>query len=126
LLSQGLQKEIKWHISPAITKHIVMVSQNFLSFIKGGPCRSKRLPYRLVAGVWTLAAFIFVQAYTSTLFTYVVTRDANQRTANQICLRRYWQWRHQFTCTGIRIYEYFIIGKKKKMLMYLNIRLTRF
>jgi hypothetical protein len=34
---------------------------------------SKRLPYRLVAGVWTLAAFIFVQAYTSTLFTYVVT-----------------------------------------------------
>jgi hypothetical protein len=25
-----------------------------------------------VAGVWTLAAFIFVQAYTSTLFTYVV------------------------------------------------------
>jgi ionotropic glutamate receptor len=34
---------------------------------------SKRLPYRLVAGVWTLAAFIFVQAYTSTLITYVVT-----------------------------------------------------
>nr|CAH0113367.1 unnamed protein product [Daphnia galeata] len=34
---------------------------------------SNRLPYRLVAGVWTLAAFIFVQAYTSTLFTYVVT-----------------------------------------------------
>jgi hypothetical protein len=31
------------------------------------------LPFRLVAGVWTLAAFIFVQAYTSTLFTYVVT-----------------------------------------------------
>jgi hypothetical protein len=30
------------------------------------------LPFRLVAGVWTLAAFIFVQAYTSTLFTYVV------------------------------------------------------
>jgi ionotropic glutamate receptor len=25
-----------------------------------------------VAGFWTLAAFIFVQAYTSTLFTYVV------------------------------------------------------
>jgi hypothetical protein len=38
----------------------------------GGPCTSNRLPFRLVAGVWTLAAFIFVQAYTSTLFTYVV------------------------------------------------------
>jgi hypothetical protein len=32
----------------------------------------KRLPFRLVAGVWCLAAFIFVQAYNSTLFTYVV------------------------------------------------------
>lgn len=39
----------------------------------GGPCTSKRLSFRLVAGVWSLAAFIFVQAYTSTLFTYVVT-----------------------------------------------------
>ncbi len=29
--------------------------------------------YRLVAGVWTQATFVFVQAYTSTLFTYVVT-----------------------------------------------------
>jgi ionotropic glutamate receptor len=38
----------------------------------GGYCTSKHLPFRLVAGVWTLAAFIFVQAYTSTLFTYVV------------------------------------------------------
>ncbi|EFX82354.1 hypothetical protein DAPPUDRAFT_241432 [Daphnia pulex] len=44
---------------------------NLLS--QGGSCPSKRLPYRLVAGVWTLAAFFFVQAYTSTLFTYVVT-----------------------------------------------------
>ncbi|XP_046641006.1 ionotropic receptor 93a-like [Daphnia pulicaria] len=43
---------------------------NLLS--QGGPCTSNRLPFRLVAGVWTLAAFIFVQAYTSTLFTYVV------------------------------------------------------
>jgi hypothetical protein len=41
--------------------------------LTGSPCTSKRLPFRLVAGVWTLAAFIFVQAYTSTLFTYVVT-----------------------------------------------------
>jgi hypothetical protein len=44
-----------------------------LHYWLGGSCRSKRLPYRLVAGVWTLAAFVFVQAYTSTLFTYVVT-----------------------------------------------------
>ena len=43
------------------------------NYLTGGPCPSNRLPYRLVAGVWTLAAFIFVQAYTSTLFTYVVT-----------------------------------------------------
>jgi hypothetical protein len=34
---------------------------------------SKRLSFRLVAGVWCLAAFIIVQAYTSILFTYVVT-----------------------------------------------------
>lgn len=38
----------------------------------GGYCRSNRLSYRLVAGVWCLASFIFVQAYTSILFTYVV------------------------------------------------------
>jgi hypothetical protein len=38
----------------------------------GGPCESKRLSIRLVAGVWTLATFIFVQAYSSILFTYVV------------------------------------------------------
>ncbi|XP_046648429.1 glutamate receptor ionotropic, kainate 5-like [Daphnia pulicaria] len=52
-------------------KQYLYVFGNLLS--QGGPCMSKRLPYRLVAGVWTLAAFIFVQAYTSTLFTYVVT-----------------------------------------------------
>lgn len=39
---------------------------------EGGPCESKRLSIRLVAGVWTLATFIFVQAYSSILFTYVV------------------------------------------------------
>ncbi len=42
-------------------------------FKLGGVCPSKWLPFRLVAGVWTLAAFFFVQSYTSTLFTYVVT-----------------------------------------------------
>ncbi|XP_046448145.1 glutamate receptor ionotropic, delta-1-like isoform X1 [Daphnia pulex] len=40
---------------------------------QGGPCTSKRLSIRLVAAAWCLAAFIFVQAYNSTLFTYVVT-----------------------------------------------------
>jgi hypothetical protein len=39
----------------------------------GVPDPSNRLSFRLVAGVWSLAAFIFVQAYTSTLITYVVT-----------------------------------------------------
>ncbi|XP_046641263.1 ionotropic receptor 93a-like [Daphnia pulicaria] len=39
---------------------------------QGGSCTSKRLSFRLVAGVWTLAAFIFLQAYNSTLFTYVM------------------------------------------------------
>lgn len=38
----------------------------------GGPCTSKRLPYLLIAGAWTLAAFIFVQAYNSLLFSYVI------------------------------------------------------
>nr|CAH0104494.1 unnamed protein product [Daphnia galeata] len=40
---------------------------------QGEQCTSKRLPIRLVAGVWCVASFIFVQAYNSTLFTYVVT-----------------------------------------------------
>ncbi|XP_046449197.1 glutamate receptor ionotropic, delta-1-like [Daphnia pulex] len=39
---------------------------------QGEPCRSKRLPIRLMAGAWCLAAFIFTQAYSSTLFTYIV------------------------------------------------------
>ncbi|XP_046642725.1 ionotropic receptor 93a-like [Daphnia pulicaria] len=52
-------------------KQFLYVFGNLLS--QGGPCPSKRLAYRLVAGVWILAAFFFVQAYTSILFTYVVT-----------------------------------------------------
>ncbi|EFX82191.1 hypothetical protein DAPPUDRAFT_316806 [Daphnia pulex] len=56
----------KWQIG----KQYLYVFGNLLS--QGGLCPSKRLPYRLVAGVWTLAAFFFVQSYTSTLFTYVV------------------------------------------------------
>ncbi|XP_032789947.2 LOW QUALITY PROTEIN: glutamate receptor ionotropic, kainate 2 [Daphnia magna] len=51
-------------------KQYLYVLGNLLS--QGGPCASNRLPFRLVAGIWTLAAFIFVQAYTSILFTYVV------------------------------------------------------
>ncbi|XP_059352537.1 uncharacterized protein LOC130700516 [Daphnia carinata] len=39
---------------------------------QGGSCIRKHLSSRLVAGVWSLATFIFVQAYTSTLFTYIV------------------------------------------------------
>jgi hypothetical protein len=49
----------------------------------GSVCPSERIPYRLVAGVWTLAAFIFVQAYTSTLFTYIVT-PVNQPLINSV------------------------------------------
>ncbi|KAI9553543.1 hypothetical protein GHT06_021461 [Daphnia sinensis] len=40
---------------------------------QGGSCIRKHLPSRLVAGAWSLATFVFVQAYTSTLFTYIVT-----------------------------------------------------
>ncbi len=63
LLSQGSEP-------PTIPRR--HMSQVFCFWL-GGLCPSKRLPYRLVAGVWTLAAFFFVQSYTSTLFTYVVT-----------------------------------------------------
>ena len=45
----------------------------FKKYIIGDSCASELLSFRFVAGVWCLAAFIFVQAYTSTLFTYVVT-----------------------------------------------------
>ena len=34
--------------------------------------KNSRLPFRIVAGVWVLAAFVFVQAYQSTLITYVM------------------------------------------------------
>ncbi|EFX87003.1 hypothetical protein DAPPUDRAFT_312492 [Daphnia pulex] len=61
--------------SPTATVHpgkqYIYVIASLLS--QGGHCASNRLSYRLVAGVWCLAAFVFVQAYTSTLFTYVVT-----------------------------------------------------
>ena len=43
----------------------------------GGPCTSNRFSFRLVAGAWSLAAFIFVQAYNSTLLTYVLTTINN-------------------------------------------------
>nr|CAH0101879.1 unnamed protein product [Daphnia galeata] len=62
-------------------KQYLYVIGNLLS--QGGSCPSNRLPFRLVAGVWCLAAFIFVQAYNSTLFTYVVT-PVNQPLVNSI------------------------------------------
>ncbi|KAI9563542.1 hypothetical protein GHT06_011005 [Daphnia sinensis] len=62
-------------------RQYVYVFGNLLS--QGGPCTSDRISFRFVAGVWTLAAFIFVQAYTSTLFTYVVA-PVNQPLINSI------------------------------------------
>jgi hypothetical protein len=64
LLSQGSQP---------LNIHCRHNSFEVFFFKLGGVCPSKWLPFRLVAGVWTLAAFFFVQSYTSTLFTYVVT-----------------------------------------------------
>ena len=32
-----------------------------------------RISFRIAAGVWLIAAFVLVQAYTSVLFTYVMT-----------------------------------------------------
>nr|CAH0113369.1 unnamed protein product [Daphnia galeata] len=53
-----------------IRNHNIYIFGMLLS--QGGPCLSKRLQIRLVAGVWCLATFLFVQAYSSVLFTYVV------------------------------------------------------
>ena len=39
---------------------------------EGGPCKDSRVSYRIVAGVWVLATLVFVQAYQSTLITYVI------------------------------------------------------
>jgi hypothetical protein len=74
LLSQGLtipNESNDSFILTAVRRFIATIS--LLHYQLGGACPSKRIPYRLVAGVWTLGAFFFVQAYTSTLFTYVVT-----------------------------------------------------
>ena len=38
----------------------------------GRSCQSNRLLFRLVAAGWVLAAFVIVQAYTSTLITYIL------------------------------------------------------
>jgi hypothetical protein len=78
LLSQGNYK-----IFLDSVKEKVIYLWHFVYINAGGPCASKRLPFRLVAGVWTLAAFIFVQAYTSILFTYVVA-PVNQPLVNSI------------------------------------------
>jgi hypothetical protein len=46
---------------------------------QGGPCSSERLPFRIVAGVWTLAAFVFVHAYNLTLH---LLSDPNETLTN--------------------------------------------
>jgi len=65
LLSQGSRSNIS---------NITIEMYYFQNLIEtAGPCASNHLPFRIVAGAWSLAAFIFVQAYTSTLSTYVLT-----------------------------------------------------
>ena len=39
----------------------------------GDPCKHKSLSFRIVAGTWVLAAFVFVQAYQSILFSYIIS-----------------------------------------------------
>ncbi|EFX82428.1 hypothetical protein DAPPUDRAFT_241241 [Daphnia pulex] len=58
-------------VKPQRENEYLFVFGNLLS--QGIQLNSKRLTLRLVAGVWILAAFVFVQAYTSLLFTYVLT-----------------------------------------------------
>ena len=43
---------------------------NFI--LTGGPCIWKSIASRILAGAWCLAAFVLVQAYTSTLITYII------------------------------------------------------
>lgn len=38
----------------------------------GGTYTANRFPIRFIAAAWSLAAFVFVQAYNSTLITYVL------------------------------------------------------
>nr|CAH0103843.1 unnamed protein product [Daphnia galeata] len=52
-------------------RQYLYVLGNLLS--QGGPCTSNRFSFRLVAGAWSVAAFILIQAYNSTLFPYVMT-----------------------------------------------------
>nr|CAH0101820.1 unnamed protein product [Daphnia galeata] len=69
------------HYVRQIGKHYIYVFGNLFS--QGGPCSSRRLAFRIVAGVWCLAAFIFVQSYTSILFTYIMT-PVNQPLINSV------------------------------------------
>lgn len=41
--------------------------------ITGGVFRSRHLPGLVVAGAWSLATFVLVQAYSSTLISFVTT-----------------------------------------------------
>ena len=67
LLSQGIYEihrpnSLRAYTSIALLKIV----------ITGGPCVSKSLLCRIVAGVWCLATFVLVQAYTSLLITYII------------------------------------------------------
>lgn len=68
LLLQGNEKMICPTLNSSREKLMTLITVEI-----AGPCPSNRLPFRIVAGAWSVAAFIFVQAYTSTLSTYVLT-----------------------------------------------------
>ncbi len=44
-----------------------------VNIVKRGPCIWKGLVYRIVVGVWCLAAFVLLQSYNSLLITYIIT-----------------------------------------------------
>ena len=65
----------------------------------GARIAGSRLPIRLIAGTWCLAAFVFVQAYTSTLITYILAptndplvssfNELGERSDVQIILKKF-------------------------------------
>ena len=52
--------------------------------IAGGFCKKNNLSIRFVMGAWCVTAFVFVQAYTSTLFTYIVTPNFTPLLVNSV------------------------------------------
>ena len=53
-------------------------------FVLGGPCILKNLSSRLVAGAWCVTTFVLMQAYTSTLFMYIVTPSTDPLLVNSV------------------------------------------